>query len=118
MIEIKLNDMIDSLEAIRELSELKIKAKTSFFVSKIIKDIESNLAEFEKSRSTIIAKYGKVLKSGKVSYSKAAEVKAQKEYTELAEHKIKLNHEKIKIAEIGSAEISPKTLSKLGWLIE
>ena len=58
MINITINDMLNSQNVFREIANMPIKMRTSFAIARIIRNLETELETFEKTRQELIQMYG------------------------------------------------------------
>ena len=59
MIEITIREISKSIDSLRYLSSLSLRAKTALQVARAMREIQKQLDNFEKARTQLIKKYGK-----------------------------------------------------------
>ena len=59
MIELTLEQLINSIDALKQLSIEPLRASVAFTVARIIKAADAEVINFNDTRSTLINKYGK-----------------------------------------------------------
>lgn len=117
--EIKLITLINSMETIKELSQLKIKAKTSWALAKTAKLMEAEVATFEEVRKKKIEEIATDEEDGNVVIKpNTPEMeKFQAEINELLLSEVTIDAKKISIEDLGDNEIEFGKLLQLEWLI-
>ena len=134
---IKLIELINSVESLNYLSELKLPAKTSFVIGKFLKDVTPEIETYNKIRSERVKEYGTVMldeegkevtdDSGNVRYSfkdKGSNElnengkKFIEEMNEVEEKELDIKIPEINISDLSFNTIEPKYLIKLYWLIK
>jgi len=123
----KLQEIINSTEALRKLSEMDLPSKTSFKIMLIVKELDTYLKPFEEARNNLIKKHGTVIKDKdgketdqyKIDPSNPETIEVfNKEMTDLLNEEIELKSKKIKIDEISDLKIKPKDLMQLEFIFE
>jgi len=108
-------------EALNKLVDKPMDALTSFRIGKTVASVQSELEAFEKTRQSLLEKYGT-----KTADGEALEIKPEhknwkhfvKEYEELINEEVELDAKKIKISALKEVKMSAKDLIALDWLIE
>lgn len=108
-------------EALNKLVDKPMDALTSFRIGKTVSSVQSELEAFEKTRQSLLEKYGT-----KTADGEGLEIKPEhknwkhfvKEYEELVNEEVELDAKKIKISALKEVKMSAKDLIALDWLIE
>jgi len=108
-------------EALQKLVEEPMDALTSFRIGKAVSSVQSELETFEKTRQSMLEKYGTKMENGD-----GLEIKPESknwkefvtEYEELVNEEVEIDAKKVKISALKQVKMSPKDLLSLGWLIE
>lgn len=122
MIKIKLSDAVNGVEGLNKLVEAKLPIKASYWVSRIIKKLATDIELYNEKRNALLKELGTAGEEieGKVNYT--FEGDNGKKFTEqimtLLGVEIELDFNKIKIDDIGDATIEPKYLTTIEWLFE
>ena len=58
MIEIKLGEIMSSMDTMQKLANVSFKGKTAFQIARILKKLDDEIKTFNDTRSTLIQKYG------------------------------------------------------------
>ena len=118
--------MIDSVSALRDINEKKMPAKTAYQFARIIREIERELKNFQEARNKLIERYGKKDESGKLIEDKDGNIEIfpdkqeafKKEADELMLSKIHVNCEQIELKDITENEFSPGEIGNLFLFIK
>lgn len=102
----KLNDVISSVEALRILSKLPLKAAVSFRIAKLLREVDVILQDFGSAQAALQDKYKNTEGEG-----------FRKEFAGLLDEDVTLNVPTITLADLGDIEIEPVHLMTLSWLI-
>lgn len=108
-------------EALQKLVEEPIDALTSFRIGKAVSSVQSELETFEKTRQSMLEKYGTKTENGEGLEIKPESKNWKKfvtEYEELVNEEVEIDAKKVKISALKQVKMSPKDLLSLGWLIE
>lgn len=109
----KLKSVTTSVEALKELAQLKFKASKAFQVAKFIKAAQTELDGYEAIRVATIKKYSS--DGQKVDDDKIQPFAI--EITELLDKEVELPDSPISEADLDSFELSAGLLVQLEWLI-
>lgn len=126
MINITLEQLINSSDGLKALSEKKLKARCAFAVAKLLKAADEEITRFNETRMELITKYGEKdeqnqLKSdeqGNVHIPREVLDDFNSELKELLDTPIEINSNKIKIEDIGDIEFTPNEMSQLDEFID
>lgn len=123
MIEAKLGDIQNSIDALKNLYSAILPTKIAYRIKKIIKFCHQELVDFDEVKNKKIQDYGetKISEEGKEFLQVKEENIAQytKEILELLEEKIDFDKlAPLLIEEIANATLSAADLDKISWLIK
>lgn len=121
MITLKLEDLINSTEALQKLSNTSLKARPAFTVSKMLKEAEKELANFNEVRMNLINKYGEKDEEGKLITDENDNCKITAEHIndfsnelqELVATTIEINANKLTLEDLGDADFTPSEIAAL-----
>ena len=107
-------------EALGKLVEAPMPFATSYRVSKVVSSVQAELDTFEKTRQSMLEKYGTKTEEGNYEIKPESKnwEKFVKEYEELINEEVKIDAKKIKASSLSKVEMSAKDLLSLDWLIE
>jgi hypothetical protein len=125
MIEIKLNDVIQSLKILKSISQKTLKGRVNFQLAKILRELNNEYNLFLKSREKLISKYGKkengqliIDEDGNYSINKNQLFNFNLELNELLDTKIDLNAEKIALKDIEDIDFTIEQMVALSPFIK
>lgn len=126
MIEVTLNEVLNSIGAFRSLSEQKIPAKAAFQIARLIRELDKENKTFDESRVKALQEYGERDENDEIKTTPEGNVilKPDKieEYNnkiqELLDTQIQINAEKISLSLLENAEVSPIEILNLEPFIE
>lgn len=126
MIELTLEQLLNSTESLKQLSSKPLKARVAFTVARIIKDADVEVTNFNDARTDLITKYGEKNEDGSLKTDEKNNVQIvreqvddfNKELTELLGTTITLNANKIKFEDIDSLQFTPAEIITLEPFIE
>lgn len=115
LIEITLNDILNSQQALQEIAGMNMRAKTAFKIARIVHAIESELESFNKARQNLLKKYGEKDSDGKLVINEEGNYIIipdkidyyNNEIKELLTTNIQLNIEPIELNELEQLEFTP-----------
>lgn len=121
MITLKLEDLVNSTEALQKLSNTSLKARPAFTVSKMLKEAEKELANFNEVRMNLINKYGEKDEEGKLITDANDNCKITAEHIndfsnelqELVATTIEINANKLTLEDLGNADFTPSEIAAL-----
>ena len=121
--------LIESSNALKEITTFSLPIKTSFKIAKIVRQVQPTIDAYEEVLKNLQEKYAEKDEEGKPRVNDTdnpgikqillsdAE-KFSKEYQELLDAINEITIEKLTIEDFGEAEIKPNLLVQLSWLIE
>lgn len=127
MIEIKLRDVLDSTNVLRELGQKPLKGRVSYNIAKILRQVENEFTLFNDARQKVIEKYGAKDENGKLKIDeKTNEFVFEEENLKLVtdeintllDSSVSLNANKIQLSDIEELDFAPADLALLQDYIE
>ena len=126
MIRITLEQLINSTDGLKGLSQKSLKARSAYAVSKIIKAADAEMTTFNETRMELIKKYGEKGEDGEVKSDENGNVRIlpeslndfNKELQELLKTPVEINANKIRMEDIDNVEFTPAEMAQLDEFIE
>ena len=126
MIKIKLEQLVNSTEALQKLSQVQLKARLALEVSRMLKEAERELGFFNDARMNLINKYGEKDENGQLITDEqknckiGADVLQQfsNELQELLQTEVEINANKFNLDDFGDINFTPSEMSALESFIE
>ena len=126
MIELTLEQLLNSIDSLKQLSTKSLKARVAFTVARIIKDADVEVTNFNETRSDLIAKYGEKNEDGSLKMDDNNNVQIikeqigdfNKELMDLLKTKISLNANKMKVDDLDALQFTPAGIIALEPFIE
>ena len=125
LIEVTTEDIINSVDPLKEFITFPLKAKVAYQVARLVREIEKEYNLFQERRSAAIHKFAdkdkndevKVDENGQIHVAKENVETFTKEINELLESKVELNAEKIKLNDL-NCDVSSQMMINLMPFIE
>lgn len=126
MISITLEQLINSTDGLKGLSQKQLKARSAYAVSKILKAADAEMNTFNETRMELIKKYGEKDETGELKSDEQGNVHIidkmlstfNKELQELLNTTVDINANKIRIEDIGDVDFTPAEMAQLDDFIE
>ena len=126
MITVKINDLLNSTEALQKLSKTDLKAKLAWQISKLLKAADKEIQEFNESRMKLIQKYGEKDESNELVTDENGNCKIvagsieefSDELNELINSDVEINANKIRINDLDSINFTPVEMNALEIFID
>ena len=126
MIELTVQEMIDSIPTLRELSNKQLKSKVAFRVARLLREVQAESETFETARVSLIKLYGAKDENGNlkadengntyIEQDKVAEFNS--ELTDLLTNKITINGDKLSLDDLGDETFTPQQMLSFGAFLE
>ena len=121
MIELNLNELLDSMVALKELTTVSFPARVAFQFARICREVQKENDLFETQRNDLIRKYcsydenGAILYNDKgyIDFTPENQTTFEKELGALLSTKVQLNVESISVEDLGDYQISPEQMLKI-----
>lgn len=125
LIEVKVSDIVNSIDTLKEFILLPLKAKVAYHVARLTREIDKENVLFQERRNALIGKYAEKDEDGKVKVDEVGQMKVApdnieafvKELNEVLETNVQLNVEKIKLDDL-DCEINSQMMINLMPFIE
>ena len=126
MINITLEQLVNSTEGLRGLSQKSLKARPAYSIAKILKAAEAEITSFNETRMNLIRKYGEKDENNELKSDDNGNVRIppevlddfNKELQELLGTEVEINANKIRIDDIGDVEFTAAEMAQLDDFIE
>ena len=126
MIEISINELLNSVQVLKKLSSQNFMAATAYKIARICRESDKELELFNNQRTALIQKYGMRDDSGMlmkneegfIQFSPENSQKFTNEINELTQTIIHLNVEKMTIEELGTVLLTPDEMLMIDCFIE
>ena len=126
MIEIKIQDLLNSTDALQKLSKMNLKARLAWQVAKLLKVVDEEMQDFNKTRVEVIRKYGNKDENGELITDEKGNCKVEgenlgsftKELNELTDTMLSLNVNRLKIKELEELDFTPAEMVQLEPFID
>lgn len=126
MINVTLQNMLDSMPVFQNLIGQKLTARGAFKVSKLVKAINKEYEIFDETRRTIVEKYADRNEAGEIQTNEDGNVQIKKELEQdfitelqnLLQTELELNAPKLTFVEIENCEFTPAQVEILENFVE
>lgn len=126
MIKIKMSDLLNATETLQKLSQKELKARLALQISRLLKEGEREIQNFNEVRTNLINKYGEKDENGELVTDENKNCKIlndqieifSKELNELVDMEIEINANKIKIADLENMDFTPADMAVLEPFME
>ena len=126
MITLTLEQLINTSDGLKALSEKKLKARCAFAVGKLLKLVDTELSTFNEARMALINKYGEKDENNELIADDKGNVHIPQEVLEdfnnelkdLLATNIELNTNKIKLTDMEDIEFTPIEIAQLDEYID
>lgn len=127
MIDVKLRDLLDSMEVLKELGQKSLSGRTAYQIGKILRQVENEFNLFNEARGKVIDKYCTKDENGKpiineetneFTFSEENLKSTIEEVNNLLDSDVSLNANKISLADLESLDFTPTQMALLDVYIE
>lgn len=126
MIQVSLNDILNSIPVFREVSTKTLPVKTAFRVARLIRELDKENTTFDESRKQIIEKFAERDENNNMKQTDEGNIIIQQdkidlcniEMTDLLNMKVEINADKLNIDDFGDIEITPIQMLAMDHFIE
>lgn len=121
MIKVTLKDILDGQETLQKLSGLQLPGRTAFQIGRLLKKLESVLAEYNETRTKLLEKYAKRTEDGNFELNDKNEYQFTQENIEiyigevnnLISEEIELDVTPIRLKDIENLMFTPSEMAIL-----
>jgi hypothetical protein len=118
MVQVRLNQLIESSEALSALASQPLAAIVSFRLSKLMKACDGEIREFGDARLKKAKELGTLSEDGsQYIFADGVREKFVEDLNALLGAEVALPGEQIKLADLDKAQVAPKHFAVLDWLI-
>ena len=126
MINITLEQLLNSAEALKKLSMQSLKARPAYMTAKLIKAADTEISNFNEIRMNLIKKYGEKDASGELILDENQNVRIypdklndfNNEINELLKTNVEINTNKILLTDIEEIKFTPNEIAQLEEFID
>ena len=126
MITMTVNDLLNVIPVLRELSNKPFKGATTFKIARLMRELDKEISLFEESRQKLAEKYGAREEDGELITTEEGAIKLQEdkidecneEMVNLLTTEIEINADKIPAASFDEIEIAPAQAIVIDMLID
>lgn len=126
MITMTVNDLLNVIPVLRELSNKPFKGATTFKIARLMREIDKESTLFEESRQKLAEKFGArdednqlvILEDGSIKLQEDRITECNEEMMNLLATEIEINADKIPASAFDDIEITPTQVMAVDVLIE
>lgn len=126
MIKIKIQDLLNSTEALQKLAQTSLKARPAFYVAKMLKAADKEIQEFNETRMNLIKKYGEKDENGELVTDESQNCKIpdgeiesfSQELNDLVMTEVEINANKLRIDDLEDVDFTPNDMTILEAFID
>ena len=126
MIELTVQEMIDSIPTLKELSSKPLKSRVAYKIARLLRDVKIESETFETARINLVRIYGEKDEDGNLktdengnTYIKQNEIREfNSELTDLLNNKITINGDKLKLDDLGDETFTPQQMLSFSAFLE
>ena len=126
MIKITINELLNVVPVLQELSNKTFKGSTTFKIARLVRELDKEMVLFEQARQKIAETYGKRKDDGSLEILEDGTIKLQEdkiqecnnELVSLLNNEIEINAAKIPVSAFDDIELTPAQAVVIDSLIE
>lgn len=126
MINVKIEDLLNSVETLQKLAQKDFKAKLAWQVARLLKSAEAEIQSFNETRMNLIKKYGEKDENGELITDEQGNCKIipesvetfTNELNELIKSEVEINAHKLDINLFGDIDFTPSDMAALEPFID
>lgn len=126
MIELTVQEMIDSIPTLRELSNKQLKSKVAFRVARLLKAVQTESETFETARINLIKLYGAKDENGELKVDDKGNTfinpdeisQFNSELSDLLNNVITINGDKLSLEDLGDETFTPQQMLAFSAFLE
>lgn len=117
--QVKLGQILNSVETIRKLTAAELPLKLSFRLVSLVKQLDEHLKVFEELRAALIRKYGEEIEGGAIQVKPENIETFSIEMNEALQEEVSVAFEKIHIDSFpDSVTLTASEMMTVDWLLE
>jgi len=126
MIKVTIGELLNATEALQNLAKKELKARLALSISRILKNAEGEIQNFNDTRMNLIKKYGEKDENGELITTEDNNCKIPEECTtefsnelnSLLDETIEINANKMTLEQLENLDFTPKDMVMLEPFIE
>lgn len=126
MIELTVQEMIDSIPTLRELSNRQLKSKVAFRVARLLREVQAESETFETARVNLVKLYAAKDENGEIktdengnTYIEQDKIEEfNKELRDLLDNTITINGDKLSLDDLGDETFTPQQMLSFSAFLE
>lgn len=126
MIALKLEQLVNSANALKNLSNKPLKAKSAYATARILKAADQEMTSFNDTRMELVRKYGIKDENNELILDENGNAQIDlehrnafnEEFNELLQSSIEINANKIRLDDLGDIDFTPSEMAQLEDFIE
>jgi len=126
MIELTVQEMIDSIPTLRDLSTKPLKSKVAFRVARLLKAVQAESETFETARINLVKMYAAKDENGEIktdengnTFIEPNEIATfNSELTDLLNNRITINGDKLSLDDLGDEIFTPQQMLSFSAFLE
>jgi len=126
MIELTVQEMIDSIPTLRDLASKQLKSKVAFRVARLLREVQAESETFETARINLVKLYAAKDENGEIKTDENGNTYIEQdkieefnsELKDLLENTITINGDKLKLYDLDDIMFTPQQMVSFGAFIE
>lgn len=126
MIEVKVSDIVNSINVMQKLATTEFSGKTAFQIGRLLRQIQDEANTFTETRVQLVYKYGEKDENGELIADEQGNCNIQKdkiqtfnnELKELLDTKVTLNANPLKLDDLNGGNFTPQEIMVIEAFIE
>lgn len=119
MEDIKIDTLLNSVSAIKELTDKDVPIKTGVALTKAVREIQEYIDVYEKKNKALYEKYGELdEETQQIAITDDNIEVFKEEYTTLKDEELDIDIQRINIDDFGDISVKTSTLLLLEWMLE
>ena len=126
MIELTVQDMIDSIPTLRDLSNKQLKSKVAFRVARLLREVQAESETFETARINLVKLYAAKDENGEIktdengnTYIEQDKIEEfNKELRDLLDNTITINGDKLSLDDLSDETFTPQQMLSFSAFLE
>lgn len=126
MIQVKLNDIVNSAETFSKIMQQSFKGSLAFKIARLVRELDKEMQTFNEERQKIIRKYGEKDENGEliidennnVKFNNNKIVEVNEEFNSLLNTELEINADKLPEDSMDAFEITPQEMMNIEKFFE